>query len=81
MDLTAVARRLRTRELLEAIVDPSKDIAPAFAPTAIVTTSGKIYNGMMIYQSQEMTLLQISHEGLRHGMLLAYLERGEDWWR
>jgi len=28
-----------------------------------------------------LTVLQISHEGLRHGMLLAYLERGEDWWR
>jgi exopolyphosphatase/pppGpp-phosphohydrolase len=25
--------------------------------------------------------LHVSHEGLRHGMLLAYLERGEDWWR
>jgi exopolyphosphatase/guanosine-5'-triphosphate,3'-diphosphate pyrophosphatase len=23
----------------------------------------------------------ISHEGLRHGMLLAWLEKGEDWWR
>jgi exopolyphosphatase/pppGpp-phosphohydrolase len=28
-----------------------------------------------------LALLQISHEGLRHGMLLAYLERGNDWWR
>ncbi|OLC26781.1 MAG: hypothetical protein AUG06_01570 [Actinobacteria bacterium 13_1_20CM_2_65_11] len=28
-----------------------------------------------------LALLQISHEGLRHGMLLAYLEQGEDWWR
>lgn len=28
-----------------------------------------------------LALLHISHEGLRHGMLLAYLERGEDWWR
>jgi exopolyphosphatase/pppGpp-phosphohydrolase len=27
-----------------------------------------------------LAVLQISHEGLRHGMLLAYLERGEDWW-
>jgi hypothetical protein len=26
-------------------------------------------------------VLQISHQGLRHGMLLAYLERGNDWWR
>lgn len=28
-----------------------------------------------------LALLQISHEGLRHGMLLAYLEKGSDWWR
>ena len=28
-----------------------------------------------------LALLQVSHEGLRHGMLLAYLERGDDWWR
>jgi len=27
-----------------------------------------------------LALLHVSHEGLRHGMLLAYLERGEDWW-
>jgi exopolyphosphatase/guanosine-5'-triphosphate,3'-diphosphate pyrophosphatase len=27
-----------------------------------------------------LALLHISHEGLRHGMLLAYLERGEAWW-
>jgi exopolyphosphatase/pppGpp-phosphohydrolase len=23
----------------------------------------------------------VSHEGLRHGMLLAWLEKGDDWWR
>jgi exopolyphosphatase/guanosine-5'-triphosphate,3'-diphosphate pyrophosphatase len=28
-----------------------------------------------------LAVLHISHEGLRHGMLLAYLERGEDWWK
>lgn len=28
-----------------------------------------------------LALLHVSHEGLRHGMLMAYLERGEDWWR
>jgi exopolyphosphatase / guanosine-5'-triphosphate,3'-diphosphate pyrophosphatase len=27
-----------------------------------------------------LAVLHISHEGLRHGMLLAYLERGNDWW-
>ena len=28
-----------------------------------------------------LALLHVSHEGLRHGMLLAYLELGGDWWR
>jgi exopolyphosphatase/guanosine-5'-triphosphate,3'-diphosphate pyrophosphatase len=28
-----------------------------------------------------LAVLQISHEGLRHGMILAYLELGNDWWR
>jgi len=28
-----------------------------------------------------LAVLQISVEGLRHGMLLAYRESGEDWWR
>jgi exopolyphosphatase/guanosine-5'-triphosphate,3'-diphosphate pyrophosphatase len=27
-----------------------------------------------------LALLHVSHEGLRHGMLLAYLQHGEDWW-
>jgi len=28
-----------------------------------------------------LAVLHISHQGLRHGMLLAYLERGDAWWR
>jgi exopolyphosphatase/guanosine-5'-triphosphate,3'-diphosphate pyrophosphatase len=28
-----------------------------------------------------LAMLHVSHQGLRHGMLLAYLERGGDWWR
>ncbi|HKB32752.1 MAG TPA: hypothetical protein VKF16_02705 [Candidatus Dormibacteraeota bacterium] len=28
-----------------------------------------------------LAVLHVSHQGLRHGMLLAYLERGNDWWR
>ena len=28
-----------------------------------------------------LAMLHVSHEGLRHGMQLAYLEDGEDWWR
>ena len=28
-----------------------------------------------------LAILHVSHEGLRHGMLLAYLDKGGDWWR
>jgi len=28
-----------------------------------------------------LALLHVSHEGLRHGMLLAYIDKGGDWWR
>jgi exopolyphosphatase/guanosine-5'-triphosphate,3'-diphosphate pyrophosphatase len=28
-----------------------------------------------------LALLHVSHQGLRQGMLLAYLEHGEDWWQ
>jgi exopolyphosphatase/pppGpp-phosphohydrolase len=28
-----------------------------------------------------LALLHVSHQGLRHGMLLAYLEQGGDWFR
>jgi exopolyphosphatase/pppGpp-phosphohydrolase len=28
-----------------------------------------------------LSVLHVSHQGLRHGMLLAYLERGNDWYR
>jgi exopolyphosphatase/pppGpp-phosphohydrolase len=28
-----------------------------------------------------LAVLHVSHEGLRHGMLLAHLEHGDDWWR
>jgi exopolyphosphatase/guanosine-5'-triphosphate,3'-diphosphate pyrophosphatase len=28
-----------------------------------------------------LAVLHISHEGLRHGMLLAYLDQGDGWWR
>lgn len=59
-DLTGVAQRFSRNDLFLHIVDPSKDISPAYVPTVIATTSGKVYQGMLIYRSQELTLLQTS---------------------
>ena len=36
---------------------------------------------LLILDWYGLALLHVSHEGLRQGMLLAYLQRGEDWWR
>ena len=36
---------------------------------------------LLILDWYGMAVLHVSHEGLRHGMILAYLERGSDWWK
>jgi putative membrane-bound dehydrogenase-like protein len=57
-DLTGIGQRFSRDDLFTAIIDPSKDMLPAFQPTRIVTKAGKTYNGLLIYVSQEATLLQ-----------------------
>ena len=57
-DLTGVAQRFSRDDLFTAIIDPSKDIAPAYLATTILTTAGKSYTGMLIYESQQAILLQ-----------------------
>lgn len=59
-DLAGAAQRFSIHDLFVAIVDPSRDVAPAYRGVSIVTTSGKIYSGILIYQSNELNLLQTS---------------------
>jgi putative heme-binding domain-containing protein len=59
-DLTGAAQRFSRDDLFTAIVEPSKDIAPSFESKVIATSSGKTYSGMLIYDSQELYLLQVS---------------------
>src|SRR5262249_55636577 len=59
-DLAGAAQRFSVADLFTAIVEPSKDIAPSFESKVLVTNSGKTYNGMLIYESQELILLQVS---------------------
>jgi len=47
-DLTFVARRFHRRDLLEAILDPSKAIAENYRSHRIVTTDGKTYEGRVV---------------------------------
>jgi putative heme-binding domain-containing protein len=57
-ELTGIAQRFSRDDLFTAIIDPSKDISPAFVSTMIATTTGKVYNGMVVYESKQLYLLQ-----------------------
>jgi putative heme-binding domain-containing protein len=50
-ELSTAARQLDRAKLIEAIVAPSKEIAPRFAPWSIVTTDGKIMTGMLVSEA------------------------------
>jgi putative heme-binding domain-containing protein len=56
-DLTGAAGRFSREDLIAAIVDPSKDVSPLYQATQIVTGSGRIYHGLVVYESPDGTLL------------------------
>jgi exopolyphosphatase/guanosine-5'-triphosphate,3'-diphosphate pyrophosphatase len=78
---------LTTSDLLacEARLDRGRAAAVAQAvdlpPNRVKAMRAGIEALLLFLDWYGLAVLQISHEGLRHGMLLAYLERGNDWWR
>jgi putative membrane-bound dehydrogenase-like protein len=56
-DLNGAAGRFSKEDLIAAIVDPSKDVSPLYQATQIVTGSGRIYHGLVVYESPDGTLL------------------------
>lgn len=57
-DLAGAAGRFSRADLLTAIVDPHKEVSPLYQTTQIVTGSGRVYNGIVVYESPDSTLLQ-----------------------
>lgn len=57
-DLAGAFGRFSRADLLTAIVDPHKDVSPLYQTTQIVTASGRVYNGLVVYESPDSTLLQ-----------------------
>ncbi|MEX2113277.1 MAG: hypothetical protein WD845_08835 [Pirellulales bacterium] len=57
-DLKGAAARLSRNDLFRAIVDPNLEVSPAYQTTLIVTNSGQVYHGLIVYESPETTLLQ-----------------------
>lgn len=57
-DLAGVGKRLSRDDLLTSIVNPSRDVAPAYRVTNIDTKDGKRISGIMIYESTETLIVQ-----------------------
>ena len=78
---------LTTSDLLECESRLDRHPARAVAaqtglpPNRVKALRGGVEALLLLLDWYGLALLHVSHEGLRHGMLLAYLERGSDWWR
>jgi exopolyphosphatase/guanosine-5'-triphosphate,3'-diphosphate pyrophosphatase len=73
-DLLACERRLDARRAAEV----ARHVG--LPPNRVKALRAGVEALLLFLDWYGLAVLQISHEGLRHGMLLAYLERGEDWW-
>jgi len=78
---------LTTADLLacEARLDSDRaaEVARAvkLSPSRVKAMRAGVEALLLLLDWYGLAVLHISHQGLRHGMLLAYLERGNDWWR
>ncbi|MCA9061797.1 MAG: HEAT repeat domain-containing protein [Planctomycetaceae bacterium] len=57
-DLAGVARRFSREDLFVAIVDPNRDISNRYQTTTVLTKDGKLFSGLIVYQSVDGILLR-----------------------
>jgi putative heme-binding domain-containing protein len=57
-DLRGVAGRFSRADLFTAILQPSKEVPPRYRTTALTTTDGKSYQGIVIYEATDGVILQ-----------------------
>lgn len=57
-DLAGVTSRLSREDLFIAILDPNRDISPAYLPKLVTTKSGATHTGFMVYDSPTAKLVQ-----------------------
>jgi putative heme-binding domain-containing protein len=57
-DLAGVAKRFSRRDLLTAIVQPSKDVSPRYRTVRVVTAKGTVHQGIIIYEAADGMILQ-----------------------
>ncbi|HEX3728074.1 MAG TPA: hypothetical protein VHV08_17605, partial [Pirellulales bacterium] len=56
--LKGAVTRLSRDDLFAAIIDPNREVSLAFQTTIVATSAGQVYQGLVVYESPESTLLQ-----------------------
>lgn len=59
-DLKGVAQRFSRNDLLAAIIDPNKEVAPLYQTTIVETASGTSVHGIIVYESPDATMVKVS---------------------
>jgi putative heme-binding domain-containing protein len=77
-DLSGIAERRAPSELLESILEPSKHIAPEFAATVVITTSGKTFEGRIGQEDGEKLVLHTA-DSLAEPLVVARSEIDEQY--
>lgn len=57
-DLSMVARSRTRRQLLESILVPSREVAPQFVSWTLVTTDGRVLNGVIVYENRDKLTIE-----------------------
>ncbi len=57
-DLAGVADRFSREDLFVAVTQPSREVPPRYKTTVVETTSGKMYSGLIVYQSVDGVTLR-----------------------
>lgn len=59
-DLSGVSKRFSRHDLFTAIAAPNRDVSPRYHTISIVTKKGKVYTGLIVYESVDGLILRNS---------------------
>ncbi len=57
-DLNQIGKRLKRSQILESILDPSKNIEPKFATWLVETTDGLVHSGLLVKRNDKEVVLR-----------------------
>jgi putative heme-binding domain-containing protein len=73
-DLSRIGAALDRKKLIESILDPSKEIAPAFTTWLVTMRDGKQHTGVIALESFDSTLTLVDSQGKRIPLQVTEIE-------